>query len=61
MDMKARGMYLCRTLSFTGAEFEVVEAALEADMQQQYAAAAGMWSQLRREFLYATEVGHRRD
>ena len=56
MDMKARGMYLCRTLSFTGAEFEVVEADLEADMQQQYGAAAGMWSQLRREFLYAVEV-----
>lgn len=56
MDMKARGMYLCRTLSFSGAQFQVVEAALEADMQQQYGAAAGMWSQLRREFLYAAEV-----
>ncbi|KAL4201430.1 hypothetical protein AMTRI_Chr02g216010 [Amborella trichopoda] len=32
MDMKARGMYVCRTLSFQGAEFEVIEALLEAKM-----------------------------
>ncbi|KAL5978725.1 udp-glycosyltransferase [Asimina triloba] len=32
MDMKARGMYVCRTLSYKGAEFEVVEAPLEAEM-----------------------------
>ncbi|CAN0901877.1 Protein FORGETTER 1 [Linum grandiflorum] len=32
MDMKARGMYVCRTLSYKGAEFEVVEAPLEPDM-----------------------------
>ncbi|KAL0035121.1 hypothetical protein WJX79_001613 [Trebouxia sp. C0005] len=55
MDMKARGMYVCRTLSFAGAEFEVVEAGLEGEMAQQYAAAASMWNQLRREFLYAAE------
>ncbi|KAK9819870.1 hypothetical protein WJX72_003467 [[Myrmecia] bisecta] len=55
MDMKARGMYVCRTLSFTGAEFEVVEAELEEPVRSQYAAAARMWNQLRREFLYAVE------
>lgn len=38
-----------------GAEFEVVEAALEAEMTEQYSAAASMWNQLRREFLYAAE------
>lgn len=27
-----RGMYLCRTLSYRGAEFEIVEAPLEAEM-----------------------------
>ena len=32
-----------------------MEAALEADMSEQYGAAAGMWNQLRREFLYAAE------
>ena len=38
-----------------GAEFEVVEARLEDQMAEQYAAAASMWNQLRREFLYAAE------
>jgi hypothetical protein len=33
MDMKARGMYVCRTLSYKGAEFEIVEARLEAGME----------------------------
>ncbi|CAK9179676.1 unnamed protein product [Ilex paraguariensis] len=32
MDMKARGMYVCRTLSYEGVEFEVVEVPLEAKM-----------------------------
>ena len=41
--------------TLAGAEFEVVEAALEAEMSEQYGAAAGMWNQLRREFLYAAE------
>lgn len=27
-----RGMYVCRTLSYKGAEFEVVEAQLEDEM-----------------------------
>ena len=40
---------------FTGAEFEVVEAELGEDMTKKYVAAAGMWNQLRREFLYAAE------
>ena len=41
--------------ALAGAEFEVVEAALETEMSEQYGAAAGMWNQLRREFLYAAE------
>ncbi|RRT52446.1 hypothetical protein BHE74_00010431 [Ensete ventricosum] len=32
MDMKARGMYVCRTLSYKGTEFEVIEAPLEERM-----------------------------
>ncbi|KAJ0098751.1 hypothetical protein Patl1_19774 [Pistacia atlantica] len=36
MDMKARGMYVCRTLSYKGAEFEVIEAPLEAEMMQNF-------------------------
>ncbi|KAK5775769.1 hypothetical protein PVK06_043709 [Gossypium arboreum] len=34
MDMKARGMYVCRTLSYKGAEFEVIEAPLEVEMEK---------------------------
>ncbi|RVW93809.1 Protein FORGETTER 1 [Vitis vinifera] len=34
MDMKARGMYVCRTLSYKGAEFETVEAPLEGQMTE---------------------------
>ena len=33
----------------------MVEAALETEMSEQYGAAASMWNQLRREFLYAAE------
>ncbi|KAL4432432.1 hypothetical protein ABPG77_001731 [Micractinium sp. CCAP 211/92] len=56
MDMKAQGMYVCRTLSFAGAEFEVVEAPLEEPIASQYAQAAAAWSKLFREFLAAEEV-----
>lgn len=38
-----------------GAEFEVVESELEEPLKTQYTAAARMWSQIRREFLYAIE------
>ena len=38
-----------------GAEFEVVQLELEEPLKSQYGAAAKMWSQLRREFLYALE------
>lgn len=31
-----RGMYLCRTLSYKGAEFNVVEVPLEDDMMVYY-------------------------
>ncbi|XP_010260806.1 PREDICTED: protein strawberry notch [Nelumbo nucifera] len=56
MDMKARGMYLCRTLSYKGAEFEVVEAPLEAEMMDMYKKAAEFWAELRVELLSASAV-----
>ena len=40
---------------YAGAEFEVVESELEEPVKGQYSAAACMWNQLRREFLYAAE------
>ncbi|VVA22165.1 PREDICTED: strawberry notch [Prunus dulcis] len=53
MDMKARGMYVCRTLSYKGAEFEVVEAPLEPEMMDMYEKAAGFWTELRLDILSA--------
>ncbi|XP_057949637.1 protein FORGETTER 1 [Malania oleifera] len=53
MDMKARGMYLCRTLSYKGAEFDVVEAPLEVKMMEMYKKAAEFWAELRVELLTA--------
>jgi hypothetical protein len=38
-----------------GCEFEVIEAPLEEPVLSHYRAAARMWNQLRREFLYAAE------
>ncbi|KAF3448819.1 hypothetical protein FNV43_RR09532 [Rhamnella rubrinervis] len=54
MDMKARGMYVCRTLSYKGAEFEVVEAPLETEMMGMYEKAAVFWARLRLELLSAS-------
>ncbi|KAJ6822165.1 protein FORGETTER 1 [Iris pallida] len=54
MDMKARGMYVCRTLSYKGAEFEVVEAPLEEKMMEMYKKAAEFWAELRVELLSAS-------
>ncbi|KAI3456640.1 hypothetical protein Pfo_013303 [Paulownia fortunei] len=54
MDMKARGMYVCRTLSYKGAEFEVVEVPLEAKMMDMYGKAAEFWAELRVELLSAS-------
>ncbi|KAK1374202.1 Protein strawberry notch like [Heracleum sosnowskyi] len=51
MDLKARGMYLCRTLSYKGAEFDVVEVPLEDNMMNMYRRAAEFWVYLREELL----------
>lgn len=56
MDMKARGMYVCRTLSYKGAEFEVIEAPLEEKMMDMYKKAAEFWAELRVELLAASAV-----
>uniref|UniRef100_A0A162ABW0 PHD-type domain-containing protein n=1 Tax=Daucus carota subsp. sativus TaxID=79200 RepID=A0A162ABW0_DAUCS len=47
MDLKARGMYLCRTLSYKGAEFDVVEVPLEDKMMVMYNRAAEFWVYLK--------------
>ncbi|KAM3213142.1 hypothetical protein ACQJBY_065881 [Aegilops geniculata] len=55
MDMKARGMYVCRTLSYKGVDFDVVEAPLEDRMMNMYRKAAEFWAELRVELLSASE------
>ncbi|KAL6659053.1 hypothetical protein ACP70R_003093 [Stipagrostis hirtigluma subsp. patula] len=55
MDMKARGMYVCRTLSYKGADFNVLEAPLEERMMNMYRKAAALWAELRVELLSAIE------
>ncbi|XP_020573250.1 protein FORGETTER 1 [Phalaenopsis equestris] len=54
LDMKARGMYVCRTLSYKGVEFEVIEAPLEEKMKDMYEKAAEFWAELRVELLSAS-------
>ncbi|KAI3414926.1 PHD-type domain-containing protein [Psidium guajava] len=54
MDMKARGMYVCRTLSYKGSEIETVEAPLEENMMDMYKKAAEFWAELRVELLTAS-------
>ncbi|XP_066343791.1 protein FORGETTER 1-like isoform X1 [Miscanthus floridulus] len=56
MDMKARGMYVCRTLSYKGADFDIVEAPLEERMMNMYKNAAEFWAELRLELLSASEL-----
>ncbi|KAI3997045.1 hypothetical protein MKX01_021321 [Papaver californicum] len=56
MDMKARGMYVCRTLSYKGSEFEVVEAQLDVEMMDLYKKTAEFWAELRVELLSASAV-----
>ncbi|XP_004488559.1 protein FORGETTER 1 [Cicer arietinum] len=53
MDMKARGMYLCRTLSYKGAEFEITEAPLEDKMMDAYQKATEIWVDLRKKLQSA--------
>ncbi|KAG6545283.1 hypothetical protein Mapa_013396 [Marchantia paleacea] len=56
MDMKARGMYLCRTLSFKSAEFAIDEVPLESNMKKMYFTATQFWNELRTELMVALEA-----
>lgn len=55
MDMKAQGMYVCRTLSFASAEFETLSIELEEPIASQYKEASKAWNEIYREFMYAEE------
>ncbi|GAU25308.1 hypothetical protein TSUD_274150, partial [Trifolium subterraneum] len=55
MDLKARGMYLCRTLSYKGAEFDIIEARLDDKMTDVYKKATEVWVELRERLIFAIE------
>ena len=47
MEMKSRGMYVSRMLSFEGADFDLVKVPLRPQMFQMYSHACRVWSLLR--------------
>lgn len=50
MDMKSRGMYVCRTLGFRNAEFTQVRVPVEGKARRVYAESAALWIDLLRAF-----------
>uniref|UniRef100_A0A915DG43 Strawberry notch n=1 Tax=Ditylenchus dipsaci TaxID=166011 RepID=A0A915DG43_9BILA len=53
MDMKLRGLYLARQLSFKGAGFRVDEVMLSSDFVQIYDESVKLWMECRRQFARA--------
>uniref|UniRef100_A0A0R3RFZ8 AAA_34 domain-containing protein n=1 Tax=Elaeophora elaphi TaxID=1147741 RepID=A0A0R3RFZ8_9BILA len=53
MDMKQRGLYLARQLSFRGVSFRVDEVPLSADFIEVYDASVKIWLECRRQFQAA--------
>ncbi|KAL4001691.1 P-loop containing NTP hydrolase pore-1 family protein [Acanthocheilonema viteae] len=53
MDMKQRGLYLARQLSFRGVTFRVEEVPLSADFIEIYDASVKIWLECRRQFQAA--------
>ena len=46
MDLKGRGIFLSRTLSYKGASFEVNEVSLNAEFKQLYNECCDLWGDL---------------
>ncbi|KRZ41623.1 Protein strawberry notch -like protein 1 [Trichinella pseudospiralis] len=56
MDMKLRGLYLARQLSFSGVSFRVEEVPLSAEFIQMYDSAVKLWLETRKQFQMVTEM-----
>lgn len=56
MDMKQRGLYLARQLSFRGVSFAVQEVQLSSDFVKMYDAAVKLWMEARRQFQTVIET-----
>ena len=59
MDMKARGMFLARTLSYQSAEFDIVTCEMSDDDTRLYDDCANLWMQLRD--IYDREISDNPD
>lgn len=56
MDMKLRGMYIARQLSFAGTSFDVREVTLSDDFVDMYNASVKLWSEAREKMEKAAEM-----
>ena len=56
MDMKGRGMFLSRTLSYRGAEFEVVEEELDPTYRKLYNDCATLWADMKKAFEVSKDM-----
>ena len=54
MDMKGRGMFMARTLSYRGAEFDVISEQLETDYRHFYNHCARLWGRMKKVTLPTT-------
>ena len=56
LDMKQRGMYLCRALSYKDATFETIEIELSAEQRRQYDQCAQFWQAMQECFEHALDT-----
>ncbi|XP_050408900.1 protein strawberry notch homolog 1 [Patella vulgata] len=56
MDMKLRGMYIARQLSFKGVSFKIEEVPLERDFKKSYNEAVDLWVEARDKFQKAADL-----
>uniref|UniRef100_A0AC34R1C4 Uncharacterized protein n=1 Tax=Panagrolaimus sp. JU765 TaxID=591449 RepID=A0AC34R1C4_9BILA len=56
MDMKRRGLYIARQLSFHGVDFDVHEVPLTSEFKRMYDDAVAFWSELQNQFTKAFQI-----
>ena len=56
MDMKLRGMYIARQLSFSGVQFRIDEVDLSKDMEKIYNESVKLWVDLLHKFEEAASL-----
>ena len=60
LGLKATGLYLCRSLSYSGAEFELENCALSDEMSAMYDRSCAFWQMLHNVFNTAATRDARR-